>query len=448
MIDDRIHGNDLWRKAPATLSMLTSLLGSILALMLAAASPAWAQGITERVSAGLGGAQGNGESYGATISASGRFVAFQSKASNLVPGDTNGQPDVFVRDRQAGTTERMSVGAAGVQADSGSYVAAISANGRFVAFVSNATNLVAGDTNLRNDIFVRDRQTGTTERVNVGSNGDQANSTSDYPAISANGRFVAFMSLADNLVPGDDNGDFDVFVRDREAGTTQRVNVGVGGVQSDQGGAGAAISADGRFVAFTSLGVLVSGDTNGMSDVFLRDQKAGTTRRMSRASGGRQGNGHSYNAVISATGRFIAFASEASNLVQSDSNGKVDVFVRDRQTSITERVSLGSTGAQANRRSLYTAISADGRFVAFTSLATNLVSRDTNRVDDVFLRDRQMATTQRVSVGPEGVQGNAKSYGPAISSDGRVVAFTSRASNLIPVDTNNGRDVFVRILSH
>jgi hypothetical protein len=447
MIDRPIDRDDPWRKALATLSLLTSLLVSAQALVVAAATPASAQGITERVSIGLGGAQGNSESFGATISANARYVAFQSKASNLVPGDTNGQRDVFVRDRQAGTTERVSVGIAGTQADSGSYVAAISADGRFVAFVSNADNLVPDDTNLQNDIFVRDRQAGTTERVNVGLNGDQANSTSDYPGISANGRFVAFTSLADNLVSGDNNGDYDVFVRDRQAGTTQRVNVGVGGVQTYQGGAGAAISANGRFVAFNSTGALVSGDTNGVSDVFLHDQKAETTRRMSRASGGQQGNGHSYNAAVSATARFIAFASEASNLVQGDNNGKVDIFVRDRQTSITTRVSLGWNGSQANGRSLYTAISEDGRFVAFTSLATNLVSRDTNRVDDVFLRDRQTATTQRVSVGPGGMQGNAKSYGPAIALDGRVVAFTSRASNLVPVDTNKGRDVFVRVLS-
>jgi Tol biopolymer transport system component len=170
---------------------------------------------TERVSLGPGGVQGNEQSSGPAISADGRFVAFQSAASNLVPGDTNGAQDIFVRDRQTGTTRRVSVGPGGVQtnAEASSGVPAISADGRFVAFESDATNLVPGDTNGAIDVFVRDRQTGTTRRISVGPGGVQGNSDSGGPAISADGRFVAFVSNASNLVPGDSNARFDVFVR-------------------------------------------------------------------------------------------------------------------------------------------------------------------------------------------------------------------------------------------
>ncbi len=210
-------------------------------------------GATARVSVSSTGVQANAASYGdfgTTVSANGRFVAFESAASNLVRGDTNGLLDVFVRDLRTGATRRMSVGRAGTESNGGSYGPAISANGRFVVFDSDATNLVAGDTNGLTDLFVRDRWRGTTRRVSLGSDGMQADGFSDGPAISANGRFVAFRSDASNLVPGDTNGLPDVFVRDRWNGTTQGISVGR--QYFDGASSPPAISANGRFVAFDS----------------------------------------------------------------------------------------------------------------------------------------------------------------------------------------------------
>jgi Tol biopolymer transport system component len=187
--------------------------GLTIAAALGASLPAWGQGTTARVSLGPNGVQGNSYSFSPALSADGRFVAFESEASNLVPGDTNGERDVFVHDRQAGTTERVSVRRDGVQVRGSSYRPALSADGRFVAFVSRVHTLVPGDTNNKADVFVRDRRTGTTERVSVGPNGVQGNGRSDFPTLSADGRFVAFESEASNLGPGDTNDAGDVFVR-------------------------------------------------------------------------------------------------------------------------------------------------------------------------------------------------------------------------------------------
>jgi Tol biopolymer transport system component len=365
------------------------------AFFVAALASAVAGQATSRVSVDSGGAASNNGSYQPSISADGRYVAFQSTASDLVGGDTNGVSDVFVRDRVAGTTQRVSVDSGGAQADGGSYLPSISADGRYVAFLSYATNLVGGDTNGISDIFVRDRQSGTTERVSVGPSGAQGNADSyGAPSISADGRYVAFLSNARNLVSGDTNSAPDVFVRDRQSGTTERASVDSSGVQGDGPSASCAISADGRCVVFQSSATnLVPGDTNGVSDVFVHDRQSGITERVSVASGGAQGNGSSYSPsvpAISADGRTIAFVSYASDLVGGDANGAADVFVRDRQSGTTGRVSVDSGGAQGNGSSGYfgCAISADGRFVAFASDASNLVSGDSNAHSDVFVRDR------------------------------------------------------------
>jgi Tol biopolymer transport system component len=241
-----------------------------------------------------------------------------------------------------------------------------------------------------------------TTEVSVDAAGQQANGGSSFPAISAGGRFVAFESRASNLVPGDTNHRADVFVRDRLAQVTRRVSVGPGGRQGNGESSEPVTSADGRFVAFTSLASnLVSGDTNGTYgyDVFVRDRMAQVTRRVSVGPGGQQANRASYSPAISADGRFVTFLSAASNLVAGDTNGDTDVFVRDRVAQLTRRVSVGPGGHQANEDSFDSAISAHGRFVAFGSLAGNLVAGDTNHTYDVFVRDRREQVTQRVSVG-------------------------------------------------
>ena len=365
---------------------LVALTATMVVVVAQSASSASGSGVTSRVSVASDGRQAipNGYLYAQpAISADGRFVAFASSASNLVAGDTNGVPDVFVRDRLAGVTRRVSVGASG-QANHFSADPAISADGRFVAFESGASNLVAGDTNGKSDVFVRDRLAGVTRRVSVGVGG-QANYTSNIPAISADGRFVAFDSGASNLVAGDTNGTDDVFVWDRLAGVTRRVSVGGSG-QANNGSYSPAVSADGRFVAFESFASnLVAGDTNGKADVFVRDRLAGVTRRVSVGAGG-QANSDSGTPTISADGRFVAFLSGASNLVPGDTNGTYDVFVRDRLAGVTRQMSVGA-GGQANDYSAFPAISANGRSVAYESYASNLVRGDTNGALDVFVRD-------------------------------------------------------------
>ena len=345
-------------------------------------------GTTARVSVSTGGAAGDDDSQLPAVSGDGRFVAFRSLASTLVPGDTNEVGDVFVHDRSTGVTERVSVDSRerqAVDADQGGVLdsnfgpPAISADGRFVAFASSATNLVKSDRNQVADIFVRDRAAGTTERVSVPSRKTAANGESGHPAISPDGRFVAFSSIAYNLVPGDTNFTFDVFLADQQAGAIERVSVSSAGQQADNTSEDPAISADGRFVAFSSSASdLVPGDDDGASDVFVRDRQAGTTESISIVDPSTGFGAHSGAAAISADGRYVGFNSLDDALVPGDTNNSYDVFVRDRSTGGLERVSLSSAGVEGNDWSLAPALSADGRFVAFQSFAGNLVLGDGN----------------------------------------------------------------------
>lgn len=410
-----------------------------------------AYGITTRISLASDGSQGNGGSEYAAITADGRFVAFDSYASNLVIDDTNNEEDVFVHDRWTGTTERVSITSNGGQADGRSFGRAISADGRFVAFTSYADNLLSGDVNNNGNIFVHDRQTGITELVSVAIDGSQGNGFSHRPSISADGRYVAFHSWASNLVSEDTNGKGDEFVRDRQTGVTKRVSVASDGSQGNGESDGPSISADGRFVAFdSSAWNLVSGDTNNFCDggsncwdVFVHDRQTGITERISVASDGTQGNDESVLPSISADGRYVAFVSGASNLVIEDTNGSWDVFIHDRETGETERISVASDGSQGNHTSSEPSISAYGRYVAFHSLASNLVSGDSNDEFDIFVHDRQTGLTERVSVAIDGNQGNEMSITPSISGNGRYIAFYSYASNLVSGDTNGCQDIFV-----
>jgi Tol biopolymer transport system component len=378
-----------------------------------------------------------------SISADGRFVTFSSKASNLVPGDTNFSQDIFVRDLSTNTTARVSVSSTGNQGNSNSRSPSISGNGRFVAFASDASNLVPGDTNGAQDIFVRDLSTNTNTRVSVSSTGNQANQDSFTPSISADGRFVAFNSSASNIVPGDTNNENDIFVRDLLTNTTTRVSVSGAGNQGNRRSSSPSISADGRFVAFSSeASNIVLGDTNNNEDIFVRDLLTNTTTRVSVSSIGNQAFGPSRESYISGDGRFVAFSSEASNIVPGDTNGNRDIFVRDLSTNTTTRVSVDSAGNPGNGQSYAPSISSDGRFVAFSSIS-NLVPGDTNNRDDIFVRDLSTNTTTRVSVSGVGNQGNGGSFSPSISADGPRVVFLSGADNLVPGDTNNRSDIFV-----
>ena len=377
------------------------------------------------------------------------------------------------------STTRVSVATDGTESNSGSGAdfssTSISADGRFVAYRSSASNLVAGDINVAPDIFVRDTCIGTTGctpstiRVSVADDGTQGNSVSTDPSISGDGRFVSFRSGASNLVAGDTNGLQDIFVRDTCIGatgctpSTACVSVATDGTEGNSDSSFPSISANGRFVTFaSSASNLVAGDTNATADIFVRDTCFGATGctpstiRVSVASDGAQANERNIFPSISADGRFVAFLSSAANLITNDANSVVDdVFVRDTClgatgcTPSTSLVSVATDGAQANNGSFFLSISADGRFVAYDSFASNLGTGDTNDVMDVFVHDTCQGVTEctpstvRVSVTVNGSQGNDFSLFPSISVDGRFVAFESLATNLVPGDTNGVEQVLV-----
>jgi Ca2+-binding RTX toxin-like protein len=401
-----------------------------------------------------------------TISADGRYEVFTSYASNLVPGDTNNATDVFVKDWVSGTIKRVNVASDGTQAKEENYYYGyfpfISADGRYVVFTSTAKNLVPGDTNTGIDVFVHNLITGTTERVSIATNGTQGNGSSYGYDISADGRYVVFGSDASNLVSGDTNNTSDAFVHDLTTGTTERVSIATNGTQGNGNSSGHAISADGRYVVINSnASNLVPGDTNNTSDVFVHDRLAGTIERVSIATNGTQGNEGSFGSSgkdISADGRYVVFGSDASNLVPGDTNNLTDIFVHDRVAGTTKRVNIASDGTQANDPRDYRfnqdfKISADGRYIAFESDANNLVPDDTNDGTDIFVHDLITGITERVSVASDGTQADytdskfisysvpylGPTYDPdsfikAISADGRYITFDSRANNLIAGD--------------
>ena len=436
-----------------------TLVFVLAALSLAATAGSASIPPTTRVSVSSSGAEGLRPSYPAAISAGGRYVFFTSEAPNLVPGDTNARLDAFVHDRRTGATTRISVSSSGAQAEpalgpdafGGSSAEGMSANARYLVFRSDAANLVPGDTNRAEDVFLRDRRTHRTTRISVSNEGRQGNGPSQFSSITPDGRFVAFASDASNLVAGDTNGHTDIFLRDLKRGKTTRVSYGNGKAEQ------VAISATGRYVAFESAASnLVPLDTNNLPDIFLRDMRSGRTIRISVNSAGKQATGRRYSngsnvPTISADGRYVAFHSDTANLVPHDTNRTFDIFVHDRVSGKTERVSVGDHGQQANGENLGgAAISADGRYVAFTSLASNLVNGDANDITDVFIRDLRRHTTRLVSLGAKNGQGGDSSgvagYGTAFSAGDRYLVFSSWASDLVPGDTNDSADAFVRDL--
>jgi len=415
-------------------------------LVVTLASGATAAAITRRASLSSSSAQGNGNSATVEISGNGKFVLFESGASNLVGNDTNGVSDIFVRNIVTGKTSRVSVGGRNRQANGPSHSArGISYNGRYVVFESFATNLVKGDTNGTWDVFLRDRKAHKTYRMSVSSSGKQGNGASADPVVSEDGRFVAWESSASNLVKNDTNGSItDVFLRDRKARTTKLVSLSSRGRHGNASSSDPVISGTGRYIAFEAVASnLVAGDTNGSTDILLRDVKARRTTRMSVTSSGHQAKSGSYSAAITNDGRYVAFES-FSNLAGKDGNGVADVFLRDRVAGKTYRISVSSSGRVGNGYSSDAAISQNGRYVAFESAATNFVKNDTNAHVDVFLRDRSTGKTRCLSVTPRGHVGNAAASDPSLSDDGKVVDFEAEASNLVPGDTNGHTDAFFR----
>ena len=411
----------------------------------------------DRVSLADGGVEGNAASTFVSVSGDGRWVAFESAATNLVAGDSNGFSDIFVRDVGSGSLVRVSLTSTGAQTTNLSTAPTLSRDGRFVVFQSNANLMIPGEFNGRPDIFVRDRdadadgifdETGPGETavdwISQASDGliPWISSSLADQAISADGRYVAFGS---ELLPPSGPLVPQLLVRDRLLGVTEIVSVDSSGTPLPSGGGlyleGPVISGDGRFVAFRYNGTAaVPGDTNGRSDIFVRDRWMHTTERVSLASDGSEANGDSIHFALSEDGRYVAFSSWATNLVIGDTNGSRDVFVRDRLLGITDRVSVGSSGEQGQLDSEMPAISGDGRWVAFRSVARHLVPGTTHAREQIFVHDRLTGLTSRVTRSTSATESEGGGFYvvsvPSISNDGRVIAFNTDASDLVAGDGN------------
>ena len=388
-----------------------------------------------------------------SISLDGRYVSFHSKATNLVGGDTNSFQDIFRHDTGSGETVRVSVSSSEqqVSGDENTFQvsSSISGSGALVAFDSSANGLSSKDAaDDGMDVFLRNVSSGKTLLMNVSSSGKHTPyASAESPAISDNGKRIAFG------VGGVGSVDSGCYVRDRSTNTTKYVSRSTSGRRAKEYCYDLSISPDGRYVGFASDATnLVNGDTNGARDIFLHDISSGKTLRVNVSSNGTQAArnpDHEFGTFsdapdVSEGGRYVAFDSDAENLVPNDTNDVTDIFVRDLQSKTTERISLGTGGAQGDASSFRPSISNDGRFVAFTSEATNLVVGDTNGENDVFVWDRVTRTITRLSETADGEQGDRISADPNISGDGSWVVFYSDATNLVPDDTNGKGDVFIK----
>jgi len=395
-----------------------------------------AQGVTELVGVAFDGSYADDWCDTASISADGRFVAFEADATNIVPDDTNGAQDIFVRDREAGVTVRVSVASDGAEANGWSHEPSISGDGRYIEFSSSASNLVPDDTNDIQDIFIHDMQTGTTKRVSVATDGTEANGKSNDAEISLTGRYVVFTSHATNL--GGDSGSYDIFVHDLQTAETSLVTDN--SINAAGWGYRASISADGRFVSYQrGIGTCTLPFTD-PDNVFVIDRLTNTEELVSSERGTTPDpcfSGGNY-ASISANGRYVVFMSAGSSVFPGNPNNTADIFVHDRETGLIEQVSVGPNGEQANAGCwpwLYgPSISADGRFVAFQCPASNFVPGDAPNHDDIFVRDLKRGVTEHISVSSDGFHGDRHSQSPRISADGRSVVFMSDATNFLGPD--------------
>jgi fibronectin type 3 domain-containing protein len=420
---------------PTALAILA--LGSV-AVVSQAASPT-----TTLISVRPDGIQGDYSSFGATITPDGRYVAFASAAQNFdASGDTNWKIDIFVKDTTTGVIQRCKSTTSGAEPNGNSYLPKISADGRYVAFYSDANNFVAGDNNFAYDIFRWDRQTNTVALASISSSGTSTNHNSDLPSISEEGRYVAFLSFANNLVSGDTNGQGDIFVRDMANGTTERVSLSPSGGQSASHCRYPSMSANGRYVSFQCEGNdLTPGDTNNAADIYVRDRVSNTTELVSVTDNEQQANSSAQYSAVSNDGRYVVFNSWATNLVAGDTNGYADVFRRDRVGGTTVRVSVNTNGTQKDaEESAYPAISSDGMVVAFAS--------NTFTIDEMMgfpMADPQYASVYDFNTGvvaPLSIPGGNVTGDPTLSTNGRWIVFTDNGYGF-PGDTNWLSDIFL-----
>ena len=404
--------------------------------------------IVRLLSRSMGGEQGNASSFYTDMTPDGRFVVFASNADNLVSNDTNHTRDIFVVEVDTAEIERVSVSGTGGQANGRSSWPAISDDGRFVVFESQASNLTDNDSDDITDVFLRDREAGTTRLVSYSTHAGKGNDRSQWPDISADGRFVVFESKASNLVRNDELGKTDIFVLDTQSNpqVLERVSVSSSGVEGTYGSQFGSISADGRHVAFWSgADNLVNDDSNDEDDIFLRDRERGTTELVSLTNSGDQiDQGVGPRVLMSADGNLVAFTSEATDVVHGDANGVRDIFVRDRSLGTTFRVTLNQQGEEANGASDLTCsiFSPTGRFLTFRSNATNLVENGTSELG-IYVNALEAGEVAEVHVTDTGGSANGGACDTSVSGDGRYVAFSSNASNLVPGDTNGSADIFL-----
>ena len=419
----------------------------IIALALPALTSA-AVGDLYLASVSSGGTKGNGSSHMIDLSADGRYLVFKSSATNLITGDSEGYVDIFHHDTQTGITTRVSLtdDGDGTAANDDCDNPAVSGDGRYVAFDSYADNLEDDDIWSRSDVFRHDTVTGETILVSRNTAENLGSASSFEPDISNDGRYVVFESYANNMDPGDTDLDYDIFLRDTQTTTTTIISINSDGTTyGNDNSINPVISADGRYVAFESdASTLVTGDTLGHKDIFRHDTQTGTTIRVSVKSDGTEANGSSYVADISADGRYIAFNSLASNLVNGDTNGVLDVFMHDTITGITIRISTTSTGTEVSNSSTSPAISADGTYVTFHSSSDNLVAGDSNNATDCFVKNTQTGAISLISKAEDGtpVGTGTSAVDSEISDDGVFVGFRTNATTLYPGDTDGYYDLY------
>jgi Tol biopolymer transport system component len=396
-----------------------------------------------RLSTTADGGQANERSYNGEFSPDARFVLFDSYAK-LVPTDTTVWRDIFTKDLLTGAVVRLSSDSNGNPASGGdSDYAHFSGNGRYVVFLSSANNLVAGDTNNDRDVFRKDLATGAVVRVSTAADGSQADDASSYAQISADGRYVVFESAAQNLVGGDIVWANDIYRKDLVTGAITRVSTTANGTDANDWSEKAQLSADGRYVLFESkANNLVANDGNGMPDIFRKDLVTGAVLRVSTAANGSEANAASTAAQFSQDGRYVVFQSAANNLVANDGNNASDIFRKDLVTGVITRVSTTSTGLEANGTSQRPQLSADGRYLVFQSDANNLVANDQNGKYDVFRKDLATGEIIRLSTDANGAERVGDSYRAQLSQDGRYAVFESSADNLVPGDNNGLSDIF------
>ncbi len=398
------------------------------------AGPAFAQS-TECVSIGANGLPAPQGGFGrASISGDGRYVAFATPAA-LDPSDTNGVMDVYVRDRVAQSVTRASVSTLGVQADKLCAAPVLSADGRFVAFMSEASTLQpAPFVPLAYSVFVRDLQAGTTELASGTPSGSAAGNSCFPVAFTPNGRFLLFSTSSQFVVPNDTTNSYDLFVRDRLLGVTEGISVGVGGLGEGNDSDWASISDDGRYVAYRGYKPAMEG-----GPALLHDRGTKTTVVMSV---GPQGPFDVKFVALSGDGSTLAFSTTADLLPSDTISGQFDLYVRDLATNQLELVGVDTAGLCHPGESVMPRLSFDGRFVAFRSTAP-LVASDADLERDVYLRDRATSKTLLASVATDGTKSNGRSEAGFMTRDGRTIVFANYGSNLVPGDTNATSDVFV-----